>query len=165
MTISEGENKGAPELAARRKKSGGARSVARLEAVQALYQREMAQGTAQEVIQEFLDHRLGYDTDDDVYAEPDIDFFTDIVKGVVRNQAEIDASIAENLAEDWSFERIDNILKCIVRAGLYELRFRLDVPTKVIINEYVDVAHAFYAQSEPAFVNGILDRLAKKTRS
>lgn len=147
------------------KKTGGARSVARLGAVQALYQMEISKTPYDLVIREFIDHRLGREFDGDVYGDPDVEFFSNIVKGVADNQAAIDALISDSLAEDWSFARIDNILKSIARAGVYELAHRPDVPTKVIINEYVDVAHAFYAQAEPAFVNGILDRLARKIRA
>lgn len=158
MTTEKGQTGG-------QKKTGGARSVARLGAVQALYQIEMSEALPQRVIREFVEHRLGRESEGEVLGQPDVDFFTDIVKGVAANQAAIDTLISDSLAEDWTFGRIDNILKCIARAGVYELSYRPDVPTKVIINEYVDVAHAFYAQAEPAFVNGILDRLARKIRA
>jgi N utilization substance protein B len=164
MTLVENkqpENEKPPRL----KKTGGARSLARLNAVQALYQMEMADAAPERIIKEFIEHRLGREVEGDTYGTADVEFFTDIVKGVAANQAAIDTMISENLADDWSFERIDNILKCIARAGLFELIHRPDVPTKVIINEYLDVAHAFYGQTEPAFVNGILDRLARKIRA
>ncbi|WP_321392023.1 transcription antitermination factor NusB [Emcibacter sp.] len=146
-------------------RQGGARSASRLGAIQALYQMEMNGETAGEVIPEFLKYRLGSIVEDEQYNEADNDFFQDIVRGVQARQDEIDPLISSALSEDWSLERIESVIRAILRAGTYELLGRPDVPTKVIINEYVDLAKAFFEDSKPGFVNGILDRLAGKVRT
>ncbi len=146
-------------------KTGGARSVARLGAVQAMYQMQMSEGKPASVIREFLEHRLEHETEDGVMGRADKKFFQDLVNGATENRDVIDEKISANLSEKWKFERIDNIAKSILRVAIYELMSRPDVPTKVIINEYLDVAHAFFDQSEPSFINGILDRLARQIRA
>ncbi|HEC01405.1 MAG: transcription antitermination factor NusB [Alphaproteobacteria bacterium] len=145
-------------------KQGGARSAARLGAVQALYQIEMNDEPARNTVAEFIDHRLGEVIEGDHYAEADTAFFTDLVQGVEQRAAEIDDHIAGSLSKDWTLERIEPVARGILRAGTYELIARPDVPTTVIINEYVDVAKAFFDDSKPGFVNGVLDRLAKIIR-
>jgi transcription antitermination protein NusB len=95
-----------------------------------------------------------------VPAPPDEAFFADLVRGVVREQERVDSLIATHLAPGWRLSRLDSTLRAILRAGVYELVARDDVPFKVVINEYVDVARAFYESEEPGMVNGILDRLA-----
>ncbi|MFC7050375.1 transcription antitermination factor NusB [Emcibacter nanhaiensis] len=146
-------------------RQGGARSASRLGAIQALYQMEMNSETAGEVIPEFLKYRLGSIIEDEQYNEADNDFFQDIVRGVEERQEEIDPLLSSALSEDWTLDRIESVIRAILRAGTYELLGRPDVPTKVIINEYVDLAKAFFEDSKPGFVNGILDRLAGKLRS
>lgn len=147
------------------KKQGGARSASRLGAVQALYQMEMNDVFAASIIDEFIDHRLGEEIEGDQYAEADAAFFSDLVKGVEVRQAEIDGHIAGSLSDSWTLERIEPVARGILRAGVYELMARPDVPTSVVINEYVDVAKAFFDDSKPGFVNGVLDKLAKSLRS
>jgi N utilization substance protein B len=139
------------------------RQAARLAAVQAIYQMELTGDDAESVAQEFCQHRFGELTAAD--AEPDESFFTDLVRGVPHHQVEIDRSIAESLSEGWKLERIDSILRAILRAGIYELVARKDVPAKVVIDEYLDIAHAFFAGEEPAFVNALLDRVAHRKRA
>ncbi len=144
---------------------GGARSAARLGAVQALYQLEVADGAAPEAVaQEFLDHRLGQEIEGARYAKADRDFFRDIVIGASAERPTLDGYIAHALVKEWPLDRLETIVRAILRAGVYELRHRPDVPTNTIINEYVDVAHAFYQDDAPRFVNGVLDRLAKEIR-
>ncbi|MBU6253559.1 MAG: transcription antitermination factor NusB [Alphaproteobacteria bacterium] len=141
-----------------------ARSAARLAAVQALYQQEMEGTPLAPLLHEFHLHRLGATIEDETYAEAEVDFFNDVVKGVDARREEIDALIAANLAEGWAIERLDRPLRQILRAGAYELLARADIPTGSIINEYLDVAHAFYDKKEKGFVNGVLDSIARAAR-
>jgi N utilization substance protein B len=140
-----------------------ARSAARLVAVQAIYQMELTGGNAEEVAQEFVDHRFAKTVE--LIAEPDIVLFGEIVKGVPQHQVEIDRSVAECLSKDWKLQRIDSILRAILRAATYELIAQKDVPAKVVIDEYLEVAHAFFDGEETAFVNAVLDRLAHRKRA
>ncbi len=142
-----------------------ARSAARLAAVQALYQQEMEGTALAPLLHEFHMHRLGATIEDETYAEAEVDFFNDVVKGVDARRDEIDALIAGNLAEGWAIDRLDRPLRQILRAGAYELLGRADIPTGSIINEYLDVAHAFYDKKEKGFVNGVLDAIARTARS
>ena len=143
---------------------GGARSSARLAAVQALYQIEASDTPSPIVIKEFVDHRLGELIDDDQFAKADEAFFIDLVSGVDSRSEEIDELITSNLTDSWSLQRIESVARAVLRSGVYEILARPDVPTNVIINEYVDVTKAFFDDSTPAFVNGILDKIAKLTR-
>jgi N utilization substance protein B len=141
-----------------------ARSAARLAAVQALYQQRM-EGTAQaKLLDEFHQHRLGREIEDEQYAEADVDFFDDVVMGTLARSEEIDALLAERLADGWTLARLDKTMLQILRAGTYELMARPDVPVGTAISEYVDVAHAFFDQREAKFVNGILDAVSKVVR-
>lgn len=143
----------------------GARGTARLAAVQALYQMDVAQTDAAVVIAQFTTHRFGHEVEGAYYDQADEPFFRDLVLGVVRTQLTVDPLIAGHLAEGWRLARIDSILRAILRAATYELSERRDVPVKVIINEYVDVAHAFFGGDEPGVVNGILDAVAREVRA
>ncbi|MCF8474488.1 MAG: transcription antitermination factor NusB [Emcibacter sp.] len=144
---------------------GGARSASRLGAVQALYQMEINDELARNIIIEFIDHRLGKIIEDDHYADADKDFFSDVVMGVEERMQDIDALVAESLSENWTLDRIEPVARGILRAGVYELMARPDVPTSVIINEYVDVAKAFFDDSKPGFINGVLDKISKNIRA
>jgi transcription antitermination protein NusB len=141
------------------------RSAARLAAVQALYQQEMEGTPIARLLREFHEHRLGATIEDEQYFDAERDFFDDLVTGVDSNQSEIDEAIAGKLAEGWSLERLDRPMRAILRAGTYELLARKDVPVGSVISEYVDVAHAFYDKRESGFVNGLLDAVAKESRS
>ena len=141
-----------------------ARSAARLAAVQALYQRHMEDTPLARLLDEFHQHRLGREIEDVHYADAEVDFFDDVVSGVAARQEEIDALLAERLAEGWTLAKLDKTLLQILRAGAYELLARADVPTGAAISEYVDVAHAFFDQREAKFVNGLLDAVAKAVR-
>jgi N utilization substance protein B len=121
-----------------------------------LTQRDMGQ-----VLDEFLSHR--FETAE-IYAGADRCYFRDLVSGVTHSQHDIDTEIAAYLAEGWRLSRIDSILRAILRAGVHELAASLDVPARVIINEYVEIAHDFFGGEEPAVVNGVLDRVARKSR-
>ena len=140
------------------------RSTARLAAVQALYQLEMEATPVATLLHEFHQHRLGMAIDEVEIAEPEVDFFDDLVKGADARREELDTLIAGKLAEGWSLARLDKPMKAILRAGAYELAARADVPTATVISEYVDVAKAFYDARETGFVNGLLDGIAKEVR-
>jgi N utilization substance protein B len=140
------------------------RSAARLAAVQALYQQEMEGTPTARLLHEFHEHRLGATIEGETYADAEISFFDDLVEGSLTRRDEIDALIAERLAEGWSLDRLDKPMKAILRVGSYELIARPDVPMASVISEYVDVADAFYDQREKGFVNGLLDAIAKAAR-
>jgi transcription antitermination protein NusB len=140
---------------------GQSRTRARLAAVQALYQMDMTQRDLSAVLEEFLSHRFD---NVEIYAGADRGFFRDVVDGVARQQAEIDAAIAGHLAQGWRLSRIDSILRAILRSGVYEILSRADVPARAVINEYVEIAHDFFGGEEPAVVNGVLDRVAREKR-
>ena len=142
-----------------------ARSVARLAAVQALYQMEVSSVGAEAVIREFSEHRFDRDIEDLTLAGADEAFFADLVRGVVGKQREVDAAVARRLAQNWRLERIDATVRAILRAGTYELAHRADVPTEVVIDEYVELAKSFFDGPEPGFVNGALDGVAQDVRS
>ena len=141
------------------------RSVARLAAVQALYQMEVSAIGVESVIREFTEHRFDRDIEGVTLASADEGFFADLVRGVVAEQAKVDAAIVKRLAEGWRLERLDATVRAILRAGAYELAHRPDVPTEVAIDEYVEVAKSFFEGTEPGFVNGALDAVAKDVRT
>ncbi|MBL8773687.1 MAG: transcription antitermination factor NusB [Phenylobacterium sp.] len=149
--------------------SHASRSVARLAAVQALYQMEVSAAGVEHVIREFTDHRFdrdveGPDGEGQRLASADEGFFAELVRGVVARQAQVDAAIARRLAENWRLERLDATVRAILRAGAYELTHRPDVPTEVAIDEYVEIAKSFFEGTEPGFVNGALDAVARDVR-
>jgi len=140
------------------------RAAARLAAVQALYQFEM-EGTPQaSLLDEFHRHRLGMQIDDAQFAQAEVAFFDDVVKGVIARRDEIDDLLTSKLAEGWALPRLDKTMLQILRAGVWELLARADVPTGAAISEYLDVAHAFFDAREAKFVNGVLDAVAKQVR-
>lgn len=137
-----------------------ARHAARLAAVQALYQMEMNGSGAEEVGQEFVEHRFA-----ELPVVPDQEFFSAILNGVPPHQVEIDRAIAGALSQNWKLERVDSILRAILRCGVFELVARRDVPARVVIDEYVAVADAFFGGDEPGFVNAALDAIARRKRA
>jgi len=141
-----------------------ARSASRLAAVQALYQYDMEQPAMAQLLDEFHMHRLGAEIEDVEYADADVAFFDDVVKGVAARREEIDGLVGARLAQGWSIARLDKTMLQILRAGTYELLARADVPRATAISEYVDVAHAFFEAREAKFVNGVLDAVAKDVR-
>jgi N utilization substance protein B len=153
-----------------RASGGGRRRNARLAAVQALYQIELSQTPADaperidRVIRDFARYRLDQDIEGERVGEADEELFADIVRGATARQAEIDAVLARGLSPEWPIERLEAILRAILRAGGYELLARPDVPARVVISEYLEVAHAFFGGKEPALVNGVLDRVARQLR-
>ena len=145
--------------------STSSRSAARLPAVQALYQMDQSGAAADVVIIEFTRHRLGREIDGEHFLEPDRTLFADIVNGAVDRQAEIGDRLGDALTERRPIERLELVIRAILRAAVYELLVRVDVPARVIINEYIDVAHAFFSGPEPGFVNGVLDAVGRHVRS
>lgn len=146
-------------------KAANKRGAARLAAVQALYQMDVGGSTLMETVAEYESFRLGQEIDGEQYRDADAAWFRDVVSGVVRQQATIDPLIHRALPTDWPLARLDTTLRAIMRAGVFEISSRLDVPVAVIINEYVDVARAFYTEEEPKLVNAVLDRIAKERRT
>jgi transcription antitermination protein NusB len=147
-----------------------ARSAARLAAVQALYQQHMEGTALARLLDEFHQHRLGRTIDDEdfdeaEYADAEVPFFDDVVRGVDARRDEIDVLVAGKLASGWTLARLDKAMLQVLRAGTYELLARADVPAAVVINEYVEVAKAFFDDGQAKFVNGILDAVAKDARA
>ncbi len=140
------------------------RGAARLAAVQALYQMDVAGVGILEVVAEYETYRLGQEVDGAQYLEADAQWFRAIVSGVVEQQKKIDPVIHAALTDDWPLSRLDSTLRAVMRAGAWELMHKHDVPVAVIVSEYVDIAKAFFDSEEPKMVNAVLDRIAKKQR-
>lgn len=137
------------------------RHAARLAAVQALYQWQENEHSPEEIVAQFIDVRTSEQGEAGMRRDADKPFFKDLVESTASRAPELQAEIEAALAEGWTWKRLDRLVRAILLAGAYELKHRADVPPKVAINEYVDIAHAFYDQKEPNFVNSVLDRLAK----
>jgi N utilization substance protein B len=140
------------------------RGAARLAAVQALYQMDIAGAGLNDVFAEFESHWLGSEVEGEKYLPAEAAFFRDVVSGVVRDQKELDPLIDQALARGWPLKRIDAIIRAVLRAGSYELQHRKDVPARVVVTEYVDVANAFVDREETGMVNAVLDQIARKFR-
>ena len=141
------------------------RTAARLCAVQALYQIEMSGKSAEGTIAEFLEHRLGEVVEGIDCRHADTEMFGRIVRGVCGDRRQLDALVGGVLNEDWTLARLDRLLRASLLAGAYELLHAPDVPARVVINEYVDIAHGFFEGAEPGLINGILDRLGHRLRA
>jgi N utilization substance protein B len=146
-------------------KKANRRGAARLAAVQALYQMDIAGAGLNDIFAEFESHWLGNEVEGDKYLPAEAAFFQDVVSGVVRDQAKIDPLIDDALSKGWPLKRIDAILRAVLRAGSYELEHRKDVPARVVVSEYVDVAHAFVEKDETGMVNAVLDQIARQFRA
>ena len=141
------------------------RTAARVATVQGLYQMDLAGTDLNEVIDEFVRLRFPRAPGDEAAAGADPAFFAELLRGVVRRQRDIDPLVDHQLAEGWRLVRIDAIVRAILRAGVFELMERRDVPGRVVINEYINVAHSFFSEDEPKVVNGVLDNLARQLRA
>jgi N utilization substance protein B len=141
------------------------RGAARLAAVQALYQMDIAHTGLNEILAEFESHWIGREVEGEQYLPAEAAFFRDVVGGVVREQRKLDPLVDDALARTWPLKRIEAILRAVLRAGAYELDHRRDVPARVVVSEYVDVAHAFVEREETGMVNAVLDQIARKLRS
>jgi N utilization substance protein B len=140
------------------------RRAARLAAVQALYQWEQSGTAAVTIIREFTEHRIGKNVDGVDLPSADLRLFGDLVNGATGHAAELDDMIAGVLTEDWSIDRLESILRAVLRCGTYELAHRSDIPPKVAISEYLAVADAFLGEPETRLANGVLDQLAHALR-
>ncbi len=162
--------------------TGRRRSAARLAAVQALYEMDVAGADADDVLEEFLQKRwrLGRageapegggegletpDSGEEPLTDPDEEWLGDLVHGVATQREELDGFIGQALSSGWTVDKLETLLRVILRAGAYELAKKPDVPAAVVITEYLDVAHAFFEGKETGLVNGVLDHLARKLRS
>ena len=140
------------------------RSAARLAAVQALYQMDVSGKGVIDALAEFEAFWIGREVEGISFKPAENEFFRDILAGVIREQRVIDAKVDATLATNWPLKRIEVILRAILRAGAYELMFRKDVPARVVISEYVEVAHSFYSEDEPGLINAVLDAIAREVR-
>ncbi|WP_298883464.1 transcription antitermination factor NusB [uncultured Bradyrhizobium sp.] len=150
--------------AATAEKKANRRGAARLAAVQALYQMDIAGAGINDIFAEFESHWLGNEVEGDTYLPAEAAFFRDVVSGVVRDQKKLDPLIDEALSKGWPLKRIEAILRAVLRAGAYELEHRKDVPGRVVISEYVDVANAFVDREETGMVNAVLDQIGRQFR-
>jgi transcription antitermination protein NusB len=141
------------------------RGAARLAAVQALYQMDLAGTGLNEIMAEFESHWLGGEVEGAKYLPAEAAYFRDIVAGVVREQNQLDPKIDAALSRGWPLKRIEAVLRAVLRAGAYELACRNDVPARVVMSEYVDVASAFVDKEETGMVNAVLDQLARQFRA
>jgi N utilization substance protein B len=153
----------APKRNADANRPANQRGAARLAAVQALYQMEVGRQTLEDTLAQFNAHHLGREIEGEQYLPADADFFRQIVKGVVKHQTELDPAIDGALTAEWPVTRIDATLRAILRAAAWEVLRRRDIPARVVISEYIDVAKAFYDDDASKLVNGVLDRLAKES--
>jgi N utilization substance protein B len=143
---------------------GEKRSAARLAAVQALYQMDMAGTPLPDTLAQFESHWLGKEVDGDEYKPAEAAFFRDLVGGVLKEQRSLDPMIDKTLQAGWPLKRVEAIMRAILRAGAFELGKRKDVPVKVVITEYVDIAHAFFERDEVGMINAVLDAMARSIR-
>jgi N utilization substance protein B len=141
------------------------RGAARLAAVQALYQMDVAGTGLNDILAEFESHWIGREVEGEQYLPAEAAFFRDVVSGVLREQRKLDPLIDEALQKSWPLKRIETLLRAALRAGAYELAHRRDVPARVVITEYADVAAAFVERDETGMINAVLDQLARKLRS
>ena len=146
-------------------KKANKRGAARLAAVQALYQMDIGGAGINDIFAEFESHWLGNEVEGDQYLPAEEAFFRDVVAGVLRDQNKLDPLIDDALSKGWPLARIEAILRAVMRAGAYELEHRKDIPARVIVSEYVDVAHAFVEGDETGMVNAVLDQIARQFRA
>jgi N utilization substance protein B len=143
-----------------------ARSVARLAAVQALYQMEMSGAGVEAIVREFSQHRFDRDLEGERLAEADEAFFAEVLRGVVMQRATVDAAISRRLAAGWRLDRIDATARAIIRCAVYEMTGTPQTPAEIAIDEYVEVAKSFFGEgAETSFVNGVLDGIARDDRA
>jgi N utilization substance protein B len=154
-----------PRADAPQPRKANRRGAARLAAVQALYQMDIAGAGLNDVFAEFESYWLGSEVEGEKYLPAEAAFFRDVVSGVVRDQKALDPLIDQALARGWPLKRIDAIIRAVLRAGSYELEHRKDVPARVVVTEYVDVANAFVDKDETGMVNAVLDQIARRFRA
>lgn len=148
------------------------RAAARMAAVQSLYELDMVDGDADPVLRTFIEKRWTVTVEDEdgdevgeaEFLDPDKTFLIDLVRGVLAHKSEIDDMLDGALGDKWTVDRLEVLLRAVLRTGVYELLAHADIPAKVVINEYMDVANAFFTEGEPKMVNGVLDKLAHVLR-
>ncbi len=138
-----------------------ARAAARLLAVQALYQMDIARTPLENIIREFVAHRLNVSIDGVDMPESDAVYFEKILRGVVENQTPIDRKIDDCLSENWHLARLDSTLRAILRCGVFELAYGGEAPMGVLVSQYTDIAHAFFDGPEGGMANALLDRVGQ----
>lgn len=149
----------------KRRSENKSRGASRLAAVQALYQMELAGQGIDAALNEFIEHRLGREIEGEQYMEADKKYFASLVRGVVEKQDEVDRMIARSVAKDWPFDRIDTTMRAILRAAAFELTWQTTVNERIIVNEYMHIATAFFDEGEEStFLAGVLNRLARDQR-
>jgi N utilization substance protein B len=141
------------------------RGAARLAAVQALYQMDIAGTDLSAILKEYESHWIGGEVEGSKYLPAEAAFFRDIVGGTVREQRKLDPLIDAALATSWPLKRVEALLRAVLRAGAFELDQRQDIPARVVVSEYVDVANAFVDRDETGMVNAVLDALARQLRA
>jgi transcription antitermination protein NusB len=142
-----------------------ARRAARLGAVQALYQMEVSGASTDDVIAEFSAGKLPRETEATyTESEGDLELFKVLVEKAVERQRTLDRAIARHLSKGWKLERLDAVARAILRAGATELEQRRDTPKAVVIDEFVEIANAFFEGPEPGFINATLDACAGDLR-
>lgn len=141
------------------------RSAARLAVVQALYQMEVAGKGLNEIFAEFESHWIGREIEGVQYKPASLTFFRDVLQGVLTDQVAIDQQIDRVLSGGWPLARVEAVMRAVMRAGVYELRARKDVPARAVIKEYVDVAGAFFGSTESGMINAVLDKVAREERA
>lgn len=139
--------------------------MARLAAVQALYQMDATGVGVETVVREFRDHRFGADLEGESLAQADEPFFGDLARGVVTGQKDIDVAISQRLAPGWKLGRLDATVRAILRCAAFELRYRPEIPREVVINEYLEITKSFFDGAEAGFVNGLLDSISRDDRT
>src|SRR5262249_46643203 len=145
-------------------KQANRRGAARLAAVQALYQMDIAGKGLNDILAEFESHWLGREVEGEQYLPAEAAFFREIVGGCAAEQRRLDPLIDQTLAAGWPLKRIEAIVRAVLRAGAYELDKRTDIPARVVVSEYVGVANAFVEREETGMVNAVLDALARRFR-
>ncbi len=155
----------APAAPSQDRRQANKRGAARLAAVQALYQMDLAGTPLNEILGEFESHWIGREVEGEQYLPAEAAYFRDVVRGVVADQRRLDPLIDDALSRGWPLKRIETVLRAILRAGAYELDKKRDVPARVVVSEYVDVANAFVDRSETGMVNAVLEQIAKLLRA
>ena len=140
------------------------RAAARLAAVQALYQMDVAKKGINEILAEFEAHWIGQEVEGEQYNKAEVAFFRAILEGVLAEQGEVDVLVDRSLQDGWPLRRVEAVLRAILRAGAYEMLSRKDVPARVVITEYTDIGGAFFEGDEVGMINGVLDNLGRRLR-
>jgi transcription antitermination protein NusB len=141
------------------------RGAARLAAVQALYQMDIAGAGLNEILAQFESHWIGQEVEGEQYLPAERAYFRELVQGVIDDQRKLDPLIDEVLQSGWPLKRIEAVLRAVMRAGAYELDRKRDIPARVVMSEYVGIADAFVDRDETGMVNAVLDQIARQLRA